>query len=270
MEHRVRLVEISKANLVEFPCCGIKNPAHEGLKTKLGWIEAYFKKGLRIKYLVDEDDVPFGYIEYLPGEYAWRGVEAPGTFFVHCLWTFVKKYQRQGFASRLLRACVDDARNAGLAGVAAMAREGPWLAGSGVYLKNGFAVVDTAPPDYLLMALKFKKTSPDPKFKGDWEAKQRGCGPGLTLIYSAQCPHIAKFAADIAEMAETAYRLKPRMIELKTHRDAQNAPTPYAVFAILYDGRLLADHQISQTRFRNIMEGVLGGPKAKEPVRRPV
>ena len=35
--------------------------------------------------------------------------------------------------------------------------------------------------------------------------------------------------------------------------DAQNAPTPYAVFAVIYDGRLLADHQISRARFRNIM-----------------
>lgn len=31
-------------------------------------------------------------------------------------------------------------------GVATVARERPWLAGSALFLKNGFEVVDTAPP----------------------------------------------------------------------------------------------------------------------------
>jgi hypothetical protein len=43
------------------------------------------------------------------------------------------------------------------------------------------------------------------------------------------------------------------VVDLESWSDAQNAPTPYAVFALIYNGRLLADHQISRTRFRNIM-----------------
>ncbi len=58
-------------------------------------------------------------------------------------------------------------------------------------------------------------------------------------------------------MAEKTYKLKPQMVELRTYRDAQNAPTPYAAFAVIYNGQLLADHQISATRFRNIMNKVL-------------
>ena len=48
--------------------------------------------------------------------------------------------------------------------------------------------------------------------------------------------------------------MKPRIVEIKSCRQAQNAPTPYAVFAVLHDGRILADHQISLTRFRNIVK----------------
>jgi hypothetical protein len=59
-------------------------------------------------------------------------------------------------------------------------------------------------------------------------------------------------------MARTTYGIKPRTVELKTLRDARNAPTPYAVFAIVYDGQLLADHQISRRRFGNIMDKLLG------------
>jgi hypothetical protein len=43
------------------------------------------------------------------------------------------------------------------------------------------------------------------------------------------------------------------VIDLKSWSDAQGAPTPYAVFAILYNGELLADHQISRIRFGNLM-----------------
>jgi len=43
------------------------------------------------------------------------------------------------------------------------------------------------------------------------------------------------------------------VVDLESWSDTQNAPTPYAIFALIYNGRLLADHQISRTRFRNIM-----------------
>jgi hypothetical protein len=53
---------------------------------------------------------------------------------------------------------------------------------------------------------------------------------------SSQCPHIAKFAADIAETAENEYHITPTVIQLKSWSEAQEALTPYAVFAVLYDG----------------------------------
>ena len=49
------------------------------------------------------------------------------------------------------------------------------------------------------------------------------------------------------------------MVDLESWSDAQNAPTPYAIFALIYNGRLLADHQISRTRFRNIMNKCVTG-----------
>jgi len=80
-------------------------------------------------------------------------------------------------------------------------------------------------------------------------------------------PHIAKFAGEIAQTAERDYGMKPRIVEIKSYREAQNAPTPYAVFAVLYDGRILADHQISLTRFRNIMRKRPAPPGIVKPGR---
>ena len=156
----------------------------------------------------------------------------------------------------MVQSCVEHARQAGMHGVAAMARDGPWLAGTALFLANGFEVVDSAPPDYRLLVRKLNPAAPQPVFKGDWEKKMKRYGKGLTIIRSSQCPHIAKFAGDIAETAESEYGLKPRVVELRSHREAQDAPTPYAVFAVIYNGRVLADHQISRTRFRNIMRKI--------------
>jgi hypothetical protein len=48
------------------------------------------------------------------------------------------------------------------------------------------------------------------------------------------------------------------MVTLKTWRQAQAAPTPFAVFAVLYDGEVLADHHVSVRRFTTLMDRALG------------
>ena len=251
---KVRVIDVDARSFDALPCCGIKNPAHPGRQEKRCWLETNARFGLRAKTLLAPDGEPGGYIEYIPGEYAWRGVDARGYMFIHCVWIYSRKHQRKGWGGLLVEACLDDARKAGMSGVAVMVRDGPWLADRRLFLANGFERVDTAPPDCQLLVRKFNPSAPNPAFKGDWERKVAQHDTGLTIIRSSQCPHIAKFAADIAETAEKEYRIKPKVIALESPAEAQNAPTPYAVFSVIYNGQLLADHQISRARFRNIMK----------------
>jgi hypothetical protein len=79
--------------------------------------------------------------------------------------------------------------------------------------------------------------------------KPKGYGPGLTIIRADQCPHSVRFARDIKEVAKREFHLKPNILVLQSCHEAQNAPTPYAVFSIIHGGELLCDHQISKTRF---------------------
>lgn len=254
-----RLVDVDRSSFESLPCCGIKNSNHPGRRAKCAWLEANAGCGLRAKTLLAPDGEPAGYIEYLPGEFAWRGVEAAGYLFIHCVWIYSRRHQGQGWGGVLVNACVDDARKNGLKGVAAMVREGPWMADRRLFLANGFEPADTAPPDFQLLVRKFDRASTNPSFKKGWDEKLRKLGGGLVMIQSSQCPHIAKFASDIAQAAEEEYRLKLRIVELQSWREAQEAPTPYAVFALVYNGRLLADHPVSRARFRNIMRGVRAG-----------
>jgi len=63
---------------------------------------------------------------------------------------------------------------------------------------------------------------------------------------------------DITEIARERYGIEPRIVEYRSCRQAQNAPWPFAVSGVLYDGKLVADHPIGGTRFRNIMEKEIG------------
>jgi hypothetical protein len=250
------LTDLDAASLAASPCCGVKNPAHPGRCEKQAWLKTQFRKGLKAKVLLTEDNRQVGYLEYLPGEHAWRGVDAAGYLFIHCIWTFYKQNKNRGLAGEMVEAVVKDAAQSGKLGVAVLAREGPWLAGPALFMKHGFQVVGRAAPDFTLLARKFDSLSPDPALKGGWERKLERYSKGLTIIKSRQCPHNHKFASEIEQAAREIYHIEPRIAEIRTAKQAQNAPTPYGVFAIIYKGRILSDHQISCRRFQNIMRKV--------------
>jgi len=124
-------------------------------------------------------------------------------------------------------------------------------------VKNGFEVVDKAEPDFELLVKKFKKETPAPKFKGNWDKVLEKYKKGLTILWSDQCPYIAKSIHEIRETIKERYGIKANIVEIKDHKQAQNAPSPYAIFSLIYEGELLAFHPISNKRFMNIMDKVL-------------
>jgi hypothetical protein len=42
--------------------------------------------------------------------------------------------------------------------------------------------------------------------------------------------------------------------KITTSKEARHGPSGFGVFALLRDGKLLEDHYISETRFRNILK----------------
>ncbi|MCK4756725.1 YoaP domain-containing protein, partial [candidate division WOR-3 bacterium] len=76
---------------------------------------------------------------------------------------------------------------------------------------------------------------------------------GWNVIYSNQCPWVARSIKDLGEIAKKK-GLKLKVTELKNAKQAQNAPSVYAIFNLVYNGKLLADHYISNTRFLNILK----------------
>jgi hypothetical protein len=56
----------------------------------------------------------------------------------------------------------------------------------------------------------------------------------------------------IAEAARTL-GLEPNVVRVGSAKASRELPTPYGVFSILYDGKLIAERPISATSFMTIM-----------------
>jgi ribosomal protein S18 acetylase RimI-like enzyme len=243
------VIDVNEENISQYPPTYFLNPKNVGYQIKLKWLKARFSEGMKIKLLYFENDKKcHGFIEYVPGEYSWRAVEAKDYLFIHCIWVSPNKFKNKGYGSLLVAECIKDAEKQGKAGVAVIASEGPFMAKKDLFLKNGFREVQ-ASGVFTLLVKQLRKAA-DPKFK-DFDNQLRSY-EGLKLVYSNQCPWVARFMSELGETIE-GKGLKIDVVELKTAEQAQAAPSIYAVFNLVNDGKLLADHYISNTRFLNIL-----------------
>ena len=252
--NEIEIIDTNADNICDYGFCGVKNIKQEGYKRKTDWLKQRFSEGMRFKVLYSAKEGSVGIIEYTPGKYTWRAVDASGYMVIHCIMILPRKYKEKGYGSLLVNECIQDAKKEKMYGVAVVTRKGPWMAKKDLFFKNGFELVDEAPPDFALLVRKFKKSAPSPKFRGDWRERLSQYSKGLTIIRSDQCPYLAKWVKDISETAQKKYGIKAKIVELKNCKEAQNAPSAYAVFSIAYNGKLLADHPISNKRFMNIMD----------------
>ncbi len=255
----VRVIDTTAENILAYGVCGYNNSKHPGYLAKVAWLKDRFREGLRLKTLYSSHDGTQGMIEYIPGEFCWRPVHAEGYLFIHCLFVgFKKAYKNKGYGSALLKACLDDARQAKRYGVAVVTRQGPFMASSDLFIKHGFEVVDRAPPDFRLLVKRFRTNAPRPRFTGNWEQALAPYGQGLTILRAGQCPYSVKNVAQICATARQTYGLEPRLVNLKNCQEAQNSPCPFGTFCIIHNGSVVADHPISNTRFINIMNKLQG------------
>ncbi|MEA1871913.1 MAG: YoaP domain-containing protein [Chloroflexota bacterium] len=255
---KIEIIDTNADNILEYGVCGYKNIKREGFPEKIEWLKDRFPEGMKIKTLYSDEDGNQGMIEYIPGEYCWRPVEASGYMFIHCLFVgFKRTYKGKGYGSLLVDESLRDAEKGNMHGVAVVTRKGSFMAGKEIFVKNDFEVVDKAFPDFELLVKKFNKKAPSPKFKGDWGKRLSQYSKGLTIIRADQCPYTVKNVREISETAEKAYNIKPNIIELKNWQEAQNSPCPFGTFCIVYKGKVVAETPISNTRFTNIMNKIL-------------
>lgn len=225
----------------------------EGYRRKLHWLEARFAEGMRLKMLGGEGR---GFVEYLPGEHAWRAVEAAGYMVIHCIWV-VGRCKGNGGGRQLLEACIADAREAGMNGVAMVTSEQTWLVGADFLLAHGFEAVDTAPPAFTLLVKRFGN-APPPRFSGGWADKAARFGSGLTVVRTDQCPYIED-ATNVLLDCAAERGMERRTVELTGAGEIRRtAPSAFGVFNVVLDGELLSYHWLTKKDFAKRVDALAG------------
>lgn len=248
-----KIVDVNASNLDQlgFFCC-MSKPDRIGHQEKLEWVKERFSEGLRIKMIQGGSR---GFIEYIPGRFAWRAIEAACYMVIHCMWV-VGRAKGKGAGKALLEACIEDARQAGMHGVAAVtARDTVGFAYTDFFVHNGFRVVQSA-YGMDLVALKFDLAAADPHFANDMRKKAKALGDGLTIVSSPQCPYTYEGAQQIVELAH-ANKIPARSLRLSSLKQVrQTSPSPYASFDIVYDGEVVSHlfHCMTAARLRKLVE----------------
>jgi N-acetylglutamate synthase-like GNAT family acetyltransferase len=247
----IEIIDLTPENIADYGVCGYKDvEKHLELRRKIDWFREYYPKGLRIKVILSKKGGYQGMLEYITGKYAHRPVDAKGYMFIHCIFVgFKNEFKGKGYASMLIDTCIEEAKNAGMNGVAVVTRKGPFMAKNDIFLKMGFISVDGVKPDFELLVLKFNETAANPKFK-DFSLKKYD--NGLTIIRSAQCPYSVKNVDAILKSAKKL-NLKANLIEIKDSESAQQTPCAFGTFCIIFNNSVISHHPISNTRFENIM-----------------
>ena len=221
--------------------CKMSARGKPGYEQKLAWLKARFAEGLQMRLL---GGGARGFVEFVPGAQAWRAIEgAEDCMVIHCLWV-VGRSKGQGFSGLLLDEVGAQAAALGFKGVAAVTSSGNWLIDEGVLARRGYESVAKEAPGFDLMLRRFDADLLAPRFCGGWDDKLRAQGDGLTVFRSAQCPYLDDAVAHAREYAADSGR-PFREVWLESAEDVRKlSPTPYGVFALALDGRLISYHYL--------------------------
>jgi GNAT superfamily N-acetyltransferase len=244
------LIEVTPDNIGKTGVFCARNPKSEAYRTKRDWYVERYTDGLRMFIMNSQEDKPISFIEFVPGEYAWRPVAANEYVFIHCLYVYSKQDRERGIGSHMVEKAEQYAQSLCLNGVAVLASDGNWIANKRLFLRNNYVVCDKR-GRFELLVKKFSEQIESPSII-NWTENLQGLA-GWHLFYADQCPWHEKSVKAIAET------MRKRNIPLEIHRiesasAAQRSPSGYGVFAIVKDGELIEDHYISETRLLNILK----------------
>ncbi len=246
----IGIIDVNPQNVQKETLFCIKDILNPGFQCKQDWFVTQYQNGLRMKILKDAEGQMIGFVEYLPASMAWRPIEATNYMFIHCMYIYPNKNKKKGYGSLLIETVEQEAKLSKMSGVCVVTSKGPWMTDMRIFEKNGYTLSDKK-GRFELLSKKWSQTDTEPAFI-DWTAKQEKY-QGWHLLYSDQCPWHDKSVKALMETANE-FNIDLQINRIKTAKEAKDAPSGFGVFSLLHDGRLLEDHYLSATRFKNILK----------------
>ncbi len=246
----MKIIDVTPNNAEKETFFCIKDIKKPAFKSKQLWFEKRYKEGLRLKILKNEADKMLGFIEYIPAIDAWRPVDAQNFMFIHCMYIYSKKDRNKGLGTMLINEAEKDAKTGKMNGLCVMTSKGSWITDKSLFEKNGFTQVDQR-GRFELMSKKWHTKTPDPKLF-DWTRQQQKY-KGWHLLYADQCPWHEKSVEAMLNVAMD-FDVDLKVSKIESAQEAKNGPSGFGVFGLLHNGKLLDDHYLSATRFRNILK----------------
>ena len=242
----VQIIDINNKEKIESYglFCKKSQKKEEGYQNKVRWLQERFKEGLKYKLLWVSDGyknpTSRGFIEYIPGEYTWRGIKAEGWMVIHCLW-ITGKIKGKGYGMKLLNEAINDALEQNLKGVAVLTSpKCSGLSKSPIFLKAKFKKVDELAPNYELLVLPFSKGTSLPKFNPILDDEIKACGKGISMIDACQCPYAQELIEPLKKCANSL-NVPFHLINFKNSVDAQNNNiTPYGIYGVIFNGEVIS------------------------------
>ncbi|MFW9779498.1 MAG: GNAT family N-acetyltransferase [Candidatus Heimdallarchaeota archaeon] len=240
-----KIVNITDQNVENYDLLCYKSKKKSlGYLRKLEWFKEQYKAGLRIKLLLVRERKGLtsrGFIEYVPGEYSWRAIDAAGYMVIHCLWV-VGRNKGKGYGRKLIKECLNDAKD--MNGVAVVTSEGTWLPGRKIFEKSGFEKVESVFSDIELYVYRFSENSALPRFNLDKFGKANREN-GFVIFKSNQCPYTYASMNEIEEYAKEK-DIPLEVSVISSSSEAQNVPHPYGTYCVVLDGQILSYRPIGK------------------------
>lgn len=252
----MKIITIDKSNIdLEHICCAIGNDKQNQSRSqsKKEWMKERFKDGLVFKRFDQRGKI---FIEYIPIEKVWKPIAGRNFMVINCLWVS-GQFKGKGLSTQLLDECIKDAKAKKMDGIAVVSstKVKPFLTDKKFYLKHEFEAVDSVPPYFELLVLKFNKNAGTPKFtdgvkKGTCSNKQ-----GFTFIYSNQCPFTEEYVGIYAEVLKSK-KIPFNVKKLESYRDAQEIGCPSGTLGIYYNGAFKTHELMPEKKFDKFVDEV--------------
>ena len=239
-------IRVTKDNLEsEHICCAISNNKDVQVASKKAWLLDRFDEGLVFLKSTERGKC---FIEYIPAEFAWNPIDAPGYLYIDCLWVS-GSMKGHGYSNDLLNECIRDGKAQGKKGLCILssAKKKPFLADPKFLKYKGFSVADEADNGIQLWALPFSDDAEKPKLR-ECARHPHVDEPGYVLYYTNQCPFNGKYVP-IVEQAAKAHDIPFRAFRLTSRNEAQSAPTPVTTYALFCDGNYVTNEQMNDAKF---------------------